>query len=96
MASFQVIEGMHLQRTEVEAGPEEGPHKQHMLYVLAAAQVIEVDKYSPTSSLTRLLIRRSANPDFQFEQIEEHKEGGTVLVPSAWLDERYFCVIAEE
>jgi hypothetical protein len=47
-----------------------------------------------TPSLTRLLIRRDANPGFQFEHTEEYEEGGTVLTPSEWLTERYFRVIS--
>lgn len=90
---MHVTKGMHLQRTNQEVDSGEDLRKQHMMYFLRCCQMIEVDK--PTSSMTRLLIRRDANPGFQFEQTDKHEAGGTVLIPSEWLTESHFRVISE-
>jgi hypothetical protein len=90
---MHVTKGMHLQRTNQDANPGDDLRKQHVMDFLRSCQVIEVDK--PTPSMTRLFIRRDANPGFPFEQIEKHEDGGTVLIPSEWLTESFFRVIPE-
>lgn len=92
MAELQVTNGMRIHCTDEKIGPEEDLRKQHVMHLLVEAQVIVVDKTSP--SMTRLLIPRADNPGFQFEETQEHKEGGTLLVPSEWLTSRYFRVIS--
>lgn len=90
--TFQLTNGLRLSRTTEEPGPGDS-RKQHVMHFLREANVIEVKKTSPT--LTTLLIKKESNPGFPFLNTEEQEEGGTVVVPSEWVTESYFCVISD-